>query len=111
MLFPLLYDALQFLQEHYEPIHFFSVGLLCVMLLIYVSQLLVLPRTQISTNIGFVIALVIVAIVSIVSLANKITVSNSHLKACTPPSMNAWFCVSVISRVLCISILTILVLL
>lgn len=65
----------QFIQEHYEPIHFFSIGLLCVMLLFYISQLLILPRTHVSTNVCFTLTLVFVGIVSIIALANNITVS------------------------------------
>ena len=69
-----LYIPTQFIQCHYEPIYFFSVGLLCIMLMFYVTQLLVLPRQRLSTHICFSISFAITGTVSAISLANKITV-------------------------------------
>ena len=54
-------------------------GLLCVLVLFYISQLLVLPRTPPSTHICFIFAITITGMVSILSLANKITVSSQRV--------------------------------
>ncbi len=70
----------QFIQCHYEPIYFFSLGLLCIMLLFYISQLLILPRSRLSTHVCFIISLTITGTVSAISLANKITVNKFSLQ-------------------------------
>lgn len=62
----------QFVQEPFEQVHYFSVGLLCLLLLFYLTQTIVLPVRRITVHFCFIVCISIVILAAYISLSDKL---------------------------------------
>ena len=73
---------MQFVQEPFEQAHYFCVALLCLLLLFYLTQTIILPVRRVSVHICFAICTAIVIAGTCVSLSDKL-----HAKGLALPSL------------------------
>ena len=62
----------QFVQEPFEQVHYFCVGLLCLLLLFYLTQTIILPVTRVSVHVCFTICTLVVTLGTVISLSDKL---------------------------------------
>ena len=65
----------QFVRQKFTDLHYFFVPLLCLQCLFYASQMVILPRTRISTHVCFIASIFVVLVLVMISIADKFSVS------------------------------------
>ena len=79
---------IQFVHEPFEQVHYFCIGLLCLLLLFYLAQTIILPVRRISVHFCFIFCTLIVAVGTCISLSDKL--QSRGLAAPTLIKLNKW---------------------